>query len=144
MSDWTKVPNYSDLINPTLSALHILGGSGKNDELCEEVIKLLDLPDSIIDIPHGNSSQSELAYRMAWARTYLKKYGIIDNSARAVWTIKPEHADTKSLDVDDVVRTVKSQERSTEKEKSSQVNLEELPAIQNDEELPDEIKKLCS
>jgi restriction system protein len=140
MNNWSKMPNYSDLINPTLSALHILGGSGKNDELCDEVIKLLGLPDSITDIPHGNGSQSEFAYRMAWARTYLKKYGIIDNSARAVWTIKPEHVGTKSLDVDDVVRTVKSQERIAEKEKANQVDSLELLATQNNEELPDEIK----
>jgi len=140
MGNWNKVPYYSDLINPTLAALHILGGSGKNDELCDEVIKLLDLPDNITDIPHGNSSQSKLAYRMAWARTYLKKYGVIDNSARAVWTIKPEYVGTLSLDVDDVVRTVKNQERIAEKKKFNQINLQALPTVQDDEELPDDIK----
>ena len=28
--------------------------------------------------------QTELAYRLAWARTYLKSYGLLDNSGRRV------------------------------------------------------------
>lgn len=31
--------------------------------------------------------QPEILYRAAWARTYLKKYGLLDNPARAVWKI---------------------------------------------------------
>ena len=37
---------------------------------------------------HNNaekSNQTEFQYRLAWARTYLKKAGLIENSSRGVW-----------------------------------------------------------
>ena len=138
-SSQSGVPNYSDLINPTLKALQLLGGSGKNDEIYDEVVRLLGLPDSITDIPHGNGSQSELEYRLAWARTYMKKFGIIDNSARAVWSINLEHIATEELDINEVVRTVKNQSR-TEVEKSLPIISETSPETEDSSSLPDEIK----
>lgn len=103
------MPNYSDLINPTITALQNLGGSGKVDEIYSEVLKIIPLPDEIIDFQHSEkSSQSELQYRLAWARTYLKNYGIIGNSSRSVWVILPQYKDIKSVDIDDCVTKVKS------------------------------------
>lgn len=75
------MPAYSDLINPTVAALQSLGGSGNVDEIYNEVIKTVNLSDEMIDFQHSEkSSQSEIQYRLAWARTYLKNYGIIDNT----------------------------------------------------------------
>ena len=103
------MPAYSDLINPTITALQNLGGSGKVDEIYNEVLKIVSLPDEIVDFQHSEkSSQSELQYRLAWARTYLKNYGIIDNSSRSVWVVLPQHKDIKSVDVDDCVTKVRS------------------------------------
>lgn len=103
------MPNYSDLINPTISALQKLGGSGNIDEIYTETLKELDLPNEIVDFQHSDkSSQSELQYRLAWARTYLKKYGIIDNTSRSVWVILPQHKNIQSVDVDDCVMKVRS------------------------------------
>jgi restriction system protein len=117
-----------------------LGGSGKNDEIYDEVVRLLNLPDSVTDIPHGNGSQSELEYRLAWARTYMKKFGVIDNSARAVWSINTEYMATEELDINEVVRTVKNQSRP-ENEKGQQSILEPAPEEGDDiSNLPDEIK----
>ena len=80
-----RIPRYTDLILPTFLALKELGGSGKNDEILTSVIQDLNLSDEIVDFPHKDStSMSELSYQLAWARTYLKKYGVIENSARCV------------------------------------------------------------
>lgn len=69
-----------------LVALKELGGSGNNDEILSRVIANLKLPDEVVDIPHLSALNiSELQYRLAWLRTYLKLYGAIDNSARCVW-----------------------------------------------------------
>lgn len=38
-------------------------------------------------MPHGNGRQSEIEYRLAWARSNLKGIGAIVNSARAVWAV---------------------------------------------------------
>ncbi len=34
--------------------------------------------------------QTEAAYRMAWARTWLKKAGFLENSSRGVWALTPK------------------------------------------------------
>ena len=104
-----NMPAYSDLINPTITALQNLGGSGKVKEIYNEVIEILSLPDKMIKFPYSEKSgQSEIQYRLVWARTYLKKYGIIDNSSRGVWVILPQHKDICSVDVDDCVAKVRS------------------------------------
>jgi restriction system protein len=48
---------------------------------------------------------------LAWSRTYLKKYGLLENSARGVWslvstTIRPDELDAKAI-----VKTVKESDR---------------------------------
>lgn len=43
--------------------------------------------DEVQSVLHGDGPGSELSYRLAWARTYLKGMGLADNSERAVWTL---------------------------------------------------------
>jgi len=50
-------------------------------------------------------------YRLAWARTYLKKYGLIDNSERGVWLIVPEKQDISEVDPQHVVKKVREMVR---------------------------------
>lgn len=103
-----RIPKYNKLIVPTFVALKKLGGSGKNDEILSQIIKDLKLPDEVVDISHlGNINQSELAYRAAWARTYLAKAGIISSSSRAVWFINSDYASCESINEKDVVQAVR-------------------------------------
>ena len=130
------MPAYSDLINPTIEALQNLGGSGNVNEIYTEIRKIVELPDSIFEFPHSEkSSQTEIQYRLAWARTYLKKYGIIDNTSRSVWVIMPKNKDITSVNVDDCVNTV----RGLVVEKN--LSLINDGDLENDGvELPDEVK----
>ena len=94
------------MFNPVLQALHRLGGSGKNCEIEEQVIAILDLSDADVeDIHRGNTSK--LSYRSAWARNYLKRLGLIENSSRAVWSLTVEGRNTKEIDKDEAKRVVK-------------------------------------
>lgn len=117
--DKSAVPKYHELFNPLLEALHELGGSGSVSEIYETVAERSSLPDEVVDIPHDpeKSNQTELEYRLAWARTYLKKYGLIDNSERGVWIIKPEKRDITSVDPDTVVQVVREQIRKAREER---------------------------
>ena len=87
------IPRAKDLIHPTVEALKNLGGSGTNAEILEEIIRINKVPDEVADISHlGSTRMTELSYQAAWARTYLKQYGIIENSAHAVWSITAEYS----------------------------------------------------
>jgi restriction system protein len=72
---------------PTLKALRALGGSATNEELLQQVIELEAIPDKIASVKHTDDRQTKLNYNLAWAKTYLKKVGAIDNSQRGVWAI---------------------------------------------------------
>jgi restriction system protein len=54
-------------------------------------------------VPHGDGPQSQIEYRLAWARSYLKGMGLVDNSARGVWTLTEKGRDP-SLDEQTALR----------------------------------------
>jgi len=126
--DKSEVPQYHELFNPLLDALHELGGSGTIDEIYEAVLEQSNLSDEVAEVPHDpeKSNRTELEYRLAWARTYLKKYGLINNSERGVWVIKPEKRDVNSVDPDDVVTSVREQMRQNREDQDDEDD-SELP-----------------
>ncbi len=101
------VPRYPNLMNPVLRALKENGGSCTIGEIHDKVLEQLKLPKKTVEELHNNSNQSELDYQLAWARTYLRKYGAIDSSSRGVWSIVQGYAETAEVDPREVVRTVR-------------------------------------
>jgi restriction system protein len=86
-------------MNPLLRVLKMLGGSGTIEEINAKVIEAVGLSDEQLEIIHDpeRGSQTEVEYRLAWARTYLKRYGVIDNSSRGVWALT-----VKGREIDEV------------------------------------------
>jgi restriction system protein len=87
------VPNKSDLPNfekyfpPTVQSMKQRGGSATIEELEEDVAEIMGLPEQILAVPHKTGTRSQFQYELAWVRTYLKKAGLADNSARGVWSL---------------------------------------------------------
>lgn len=141
----SRVPRYSSLITPTFNALRTLGGSGSNEEILNQVISDMRIPDEVVDIAHqGNENMSELQYQLAWARTYMKKYGIIENSARSIWAIKPDFMGIEKLDDKSVISAVVKQGVERRKQNGDLPHMESKPEDDNPEndevEYPDEAK----
>lgn len=87
-----SLPNRQELMAPTVQALKELGGSGSIDEITTQVIVLLDIPDDLASQPYITKrglvdSRTRLEYELAWARTYLKQLGVVENSSRGVWIL---------------------------------------------------------
>lgn len=106
------MPSIEDLLNPTLKALHDLGGSASIQELAEEVVKDLQLAPEVAEQPHGERSETEVEYRAAWARTYLKKVGLITNSSRGVWALTAAGKGTPRVDSRAIMRRVNEMKKS--------------------------------
>jgi restriction system protein len=104
-----KLPTFDSLMNPLLRALRALGGSGSVDEIYDKVVELESIPEDVLGKLHDpeKSNQSEVAYRLAWARTYLKKYGLLENSIRGVWALTPKAKEVVEVDSADVVKLVR-------------------------------------
>ncbi len=126
MAGMVGVPRHDELLNPTLRALRELGGSASITELSEQVVEDLKPPQKVIEQPHpGKVNQTELEYRLAWARTYLKKYGLITNSARGVWALTPEGVDVEEVDPRVVVRFVNEQSRRERQGRTTSTEVDE-------------------
>lgn len=109
----SQVPTFDELMLPLFRALKELGGSASIGEIDDKVGQDLQLPESVLEIPHNpdKSNQTEFQYRLAWARTYLKQFGLIDNSSRGVWVIPPDKREIDSFDPQDVVREIRERQR---------------------------------
>ena len=130
------VPTYDKLLIPTLKALQLLGGSGSIEEINEKVYEIANLDEEILSIPHKEVGvQSKVDYRLAWARTYLKKYGLIENSSRGVWALVNNDINPDSFSPNTIVKAVRSENREEEKETISQNK--SLETVVEDE--PDEL-----
>ena len=94
-----RVPSFDSMIEPVVYALHQLGGTASNKEIDAKVIELMGITEEIAAIPHNNTNRTEVSYRLAWARTYLKKYGLIKNVSRGTWTFTDKfNGDPQSVD----------------------------------------------
>lgn len=112
------IPPYDAMLWPTLKALKALGDSGSNPEIDDHAAMLMGFKDSQLALLHGDGPQSEISYRMAWARTYLSKVGAISNSGRAIWSITDYGRSMTEIDTREVPRKVRLMYPSKAKEAS--------------------------
>ncbi len=134
-----NLPSYDELIIPTVKALIALGGSGSIEEINTKVYEITKLPEISLQIPHNEEgSVSEIDYRLAWSRSYLKKFGLLENSSRGVWALLHADIDISKLDYTNIVRTVREQNRQIQKEAnltkpSGQIKEEINADVENEE-----------
>jgi len=119
-----SLPDYKDMMNPALQALRELGGSAAIDEIFNKVVEIMGLDDDQLSIFHNpdKSSRSEVEYRLAWTRTYLKKFGLIENSTRGVWALTKQGMQTELVDPNVVVNYCREQ---LDQERAVQIPVEE-------------------
>jgi restriction system protein len=119
---------YDELFNPVIHAIRFLGGSASNSEIEEKIIEILELTEDEYNDMH-NESSSKLNYRLAWAKSYLKKAGYVNNSERGVWSLTDLGSQTDKVDRKDIKRLVKSLAKDSERS----------AVIDHDDDIVDEI-----
>ncbi|MFH0807546.1 MAG: restriction endonuclease [Elusimicrobiota bacterium] len=133
------LPTYDEMMRPTIQALIELGGSGTIEEINNKVFEIKTIPDNILQISHGEAGTiNEVEYRLAWTRTYLKKYGLLNNSERGIWALTKSDITSGSINPDEIVKTVKEQHKKETTEKifdkeqtESEGFTEEIETIEN-------------
>lgn len=115
---------FDDLMNPVVQALKILGGSGTNEEINNKVAEIVNISSDQLEVLHNpeKGGMTEIEYRLMWTRTYLKGYGIVENSARGVWSLTKKGSTIEKVDEKDVVRVVREQQKKNKKENSENVD----------------------
>jgi restriction system protein len=122
------IPTFDSLMNPLLNALFALGGSGSIEEIYDKVLELENINEEISSTPHNSekSNQTEVGYRLAWARTYLKKYGFLENSSRGVWSLTPLAKEKKQVSPQIVVKEVREADKADSGAKTAKTKTKEV------------------
>ena len=98
----SELPKHDALFWPVVNSFRQLDGSADNEQLVEKVIEILSLPDNLTAIPHKSGPQSEIGYRIAWVKSWLKWGGMLDNPQRAVWVLTSRGREASEAEVNDV------------------------------------------
>jgi restriction system protein len=81
-----SVPSHKDMLWTTLCAIRDIGDSGTNEEIVGRVVAREGFSEAQLEVPSPNGRKGLIEYRLAWARSYLKGMGLIENSQQGVWS----------------------------------------------------------
>ena len=134
---------YDDLMNPVIQALKSLGGSGTIEEINDKTAEIAKIPSEQLEILHNpeKGGMTEIEYRLMWTRTYLKRYGVVENSTRGVWSLTEKGSGIERVDEKDVVRVVREHMKK-DKQESSNNDDEPNNKVEWQEELLDVILEM--
>lgn len=114
-----RVPTYDELNWPALQSLVALGGSASIAEHLSQVISDYQVPEEVASVPHGDSGRTELEYRLAWARTALRRCGFIENSSRGVWSVTDQGESATEDDLKLAIAALRTEDLARYKAKES-------------------------
>ncbi len=142
-------PKYDELLEPLFMAIRKLGGSASIDEQEEKVAEIMSLSDKqVSELHRGN--RTKFSYRLAWARTYLKRYGVITNSSRGIWALTIQGQKQKTISKEAVKKYVQNLDKKSNLNKKKR-EPEEIEDLQWEDHVleivknipPDAFERLC-
>lgn len=103
-----EMPTFDALFEPLLAALLALGGSGSIEEIYAKTVEVAGISEDVASQMHDpdKSNMTEVGYRLAWARTYLRKYGLLENSSRGVWSLTAKGNSANKINTAEIVKAV--------------------------------------
>lgn len=81
------LPFYPELRCKTLAVLRSMAMPVSNDEVDLAVAQMLQLSNAQRQVMSTNGRQTELAYRVAWARSGLRAIGALDRVGKGTWRL---------------------------------------------------------
>ncbi len=131
------MPTFDALFAPVLAALRALGGSGSVEEIYAKTIELAGISEEVASQLHDSDkgNMTEVGYRLAWTRTYLRKYGLLENSSRGVWSLTAKGNSTNKVDAAEIVKAVRLMDRPEQPKRSKKAQALEMDISK---ELPEE------
>jgi len=147
------VPRHDEMYNALIKALHELGGSASISEMEDKISENMNLSEEDLNQIH-RKNRTKFSYRLAWTRTYLKNYGILENSAFGVWALTTKGTKTQTVDkeeVNKVVKQISKNKYSSIQEETNEGKTPENSQLIWEEELlekilnlhPSSFEKLC-
>ena len=139
MRNLLEVPAYNEMMCELFQAMKELGGSGTIREIDDKTIEILNLTSEVQEIMHGESSKTEVEYRLAWTRTYMKKVGILENSSRGVWSLTTKGRELEVINSEAIVQKVREM-TFLKTQDAHGINIEDENMENDGVDIPDEIQ----
>ncbi|WP_052766632.1 restriction endonuclease [Hoeflea sp. IMCC20628] len=113
------MPDLPGMMLATVEALKQIGGSASIQELEEKVIEIEGLSEEEQSYTQpGDDPRTRVAYFLSWARTFLRRGGALENSARGVWALTDDGEKISTLEQTQAIhRQVNEEERERAKAK---------------------------
>jgi restriction system protein len=93
---------FAKLLQPVIDAIGALGGSARPAEVKEQIRSTVRLPVAYLQETHAGG-ESKFGNDVDWARFYLVRSGLLDNSKRGVWSLTEKG---KAAKIDDAMAMV--------------------------------------
>ena len=75
---------------------------------------IAELNDEETERLHADGPRTVVEYQVAWAKTYLKNYGYLENSARGIWTLTENGYSEDIASKDEITAFVRKKSRLTD------------------------------
>jgi restriction system protein len=120
MDKHVHIPTHKDMLWTTLCAIREIGDSGTNEEIVATVLGREHFSDAQLAVPSHNGRGGLIEYRLAWARSYLKGMGLLENSDRSVWSTTERGRSVAERELPDLFATYVAGVRAARKEKRAE------------------------
>lgn len=111
-----KGPQFLQYVIPIMNILQANGGAGNSTSVIDQVVENLGITEEELAETTTNG-QSRIRNQIQWARFYLFKGGLIDNSQRGIWRLTKEGLDSKISEAE-VYKIFKSVQENVGKQKT--------------------------
>lgn len=101
------VPTFDAFMGPIIERLKAHGRSMTNEEMADDVARHMGLSEAVRSVPHGATGQTEVGYRMSWARSYLRSVEALESNGQGVWSLTPKGAAMTDAEIAEVKRLVR-------------------------------------
>ena len=120
MSTANDIPTFDALFAPLLAALRALGGSGSVEEIYAKTIEVAGISEEVAAELHDPEK---------------RKYGLLENSSRGVWSLTGKGNSTFAVDSAEIVKAVRLMDRPEHPKRSKKADFLDL---EMGKELPEE------
>lgn len=87
MTTLKDIPTQQKLHWPIIEAFRALQSSCRQKQLVEKVGSMHNFSEEVMLFPRRNGPDTELSYRISWAKNTLKKIGVLHTLSHGVWAL---------------------------------------------------------
>lgn len=137
--DLPEIPRFDNMFQLVMDILHDFDGTIDVTRMEQEAAEKLNLSSAARNRIHNlrEGYRTELGYRLAWARFYLKKAGYVESPKRSLWNLTEKGLFNPIINREEIIgiATEREAKEEIEKEQVSNIQGENSDGIEEEYEI---------